>query len=489
MKKLLCLFVAFFCLLSLMPVALAAGAGVSMADMQSVDSQNANYQESFTDTFGNTYSGAVCFDVTLGSYARYTLGGKFSRFVGTLTTSKDTNSNASFDIAIALDGKIVWSRQGFDKNTDPEKIDINLQGAQSMQVLTDTRATAFTFLYIADGIFYPTETSNLQPQPQMHTLKDAPLSDSGNYRYQVLTQDALGMLRGNNYLLGKRGSGYAVFNLDKNYETLTATVFAHKDSGAQIFRSCVIYCDGKEVARYEDISKQTSPIEITLDVANVTVLKIESEARTTSAWDNEGYLVLGDVYLQVHTHTPGALLEDLAPTCALPGRKSYTCTQCGKACAEEQIPVLPHTPGPWEVALEASCTEPGQQIKKCLDCGAVTQTEEIPLAAHVMSSWADVAGSVWNAPIYRERICATCQKTDQEVVYTFAWVKPLVLGVVLVLAAAAVLCWMAANKLCDAQVKKYGFTAVLKKACALRREDVETAASNLQGTLTYEQDP
>ncbi len=522
--KFLCFVMIVVCMVMSVPTAYAAQQSVAMWDMEKVESVNTVFVKDFTDSFGNAYQGAVCFDVALGSKAEYDLSGQYSSFTGTLATSGETNSAASFNFAIVLDGQIAYVKQGFTRQSVPEKIVLDLTGAKTMQILTSTNYGAYTYVYVANGSFCCAEQPTSTDAPAPHKLTDVTLVDSLKYNANDLVEDSFGNVHANNYIFGKRETAYAVYNLDGNYNTLNATVFAGNDFGGHIVRSCSVYCDGKLVVHHENIDRQTTPIDIEVDVRHVSVLKIETTAQTSSAWDNEGMLIVGDVRLMPHIHTPGTVREDVAPTCTQEGKKNYTCTVCGKVCNEEIIAASGHVPGDWVTEKKPTCMLVGLKHKYCQVCGEVAESEKIPLLehtsgtewivlteatcynggtealpcqvcgihieersipekAHQMGEWKKEEGSIWNAPIQRVRSCENCYTAEYKQVYAFAWFKPLVLCIVLALVLLGVLCYTTAIKTCEPIIKKHGLIYVLRAAFTLKEDEIITAVSNLREDL------
>ena len=529
--RILCCLLAALTLLTIIPRAHAAQAPVEMWNMQDVTSENTTAYSDFRDLFGYIYDSAVCFDVALGSGAVYELGGRYSQFTGTLTTSPETNGDAFFDFAIALDGKIEYSISDFHRESKPEEIVLDLTGVQTMQILTSTKCNSYTFLFVADGFFTPAQTP-IQPNAQKtYTLLDTVLVASNRYKTAALARDTFGVHHINNYFFGDYSDSYAVYNLDKKYDTFTATIFADSEFGNNLYRSFTVYCDDKRVKHYEKIDRQTNPFEIEIDVRNVTVLKIESVHTRISPWSSyDGYLVVGDVALTPHVHVAGELREDVAPTCTQSGKKSYTCTVCGEACDIEVFPALPHTPGDWEIISEPTCSQPGQRAKCCQVCGTAVETEAlerlphtpsgdwvvkmdascyaegteglvceicgefaeeraIPRAEHQMGDWEYYNGSIWSAPIYSVRTCYICDAREEQYDYAFAWLKPLVLTTLLLLVLAAAVCDAMATRLLPGGSRdKRDASVVLRKALALKNKDVTAAVRALRSAMS-DQDP
>ena len=508
------------CLAGMIPAAYAAEEVCTMWNMDTISSQNILENIDFVDTFGYEYESAVGFDVCLGSGAVYDLAGQYTRFTGTLTTSQQTNSDVVFDFAILLDGKIAYSKTGITKQTPPEFIDLDLSGVRTMQIVTSTKQRSYTFLYVADGQFYRSDAPVL-PSQQFHSLNDVILVDSDRYEAKLLVQDSFGNLRANSHILGGWGDAYAVYNLDRKYDTFSAVVSFHVESSTSSHRTCEIYCDGKLVANYEEIIKQTQPISIEIDVCNVSVLKIVSRELAHVGWASTGSIIVGDTYLTPHVHVPGDIKDDIAPTCAKTGKKSYTCKVCGEVCGEEVIPALAHTAGEWKTEKETSCVSAGERVLRCLVCEGIMETEAIEQLAHTpsdawvllseasctesgmeglfclecngaldkriidrtehqMGKWETHYGSIWDAPICRVRECALCGSEETDMIFGFAWVKPMVLSIFIVMVMALVWCIVIMRRQC----KKHGSLRVLIKACKLKYQDLSDTAMLLQNAIS-----
>ncbi len=70
------------------------------------------------------------------------------------------------------------------------------------------------------------------------------------------------------------------------------------------------------------------------------------------------------------------------PTCKEEGEKVYKCTECGKVCKTEVLPVVDHDYTDEIVTLEPTCTEDGVLSFACTMCGEVLKTEPIDKLGH-----------------------------------------------------------------------------------------------------------
>ncbi len=72
-----------------------------------------------------------------------------------------------------------------------------------------------------------------------------------------------------------------------------------------------------------------------------------------------------------------------APTCTTAGYTTYTCSLCGKAKTENEVPATGHSYGNGVQTTAPGCTTTGVMTYTCSACGDI-KTEEIPAAGHKM---------------------------------------------------------------------------------------------------------
>ncbi len=123
----------------------------------------------------------------------------------------------------------------------------------------------------------------------------------------------------------------------------------------------------------QDVCKVYNPVETAMEVE-------EGVSVPTTMW-----------YTLVHNHVPEAeYTVDLAPTCTVPGSKSYHCTICGAIIADSVTPIEPtasagHTPAEdYTIDAEPTCSALGSKSKHCTVCGEIIPetVESIDMIAH-----------------------------------------------------------------------------------------------------------
>lgn len=80
---------------------------------------------------------------------------------------------------------------------------------------------------------------------------------------------------------------------------------------------------------------------------------------------------------QPHTHTPTTYTQP--STCTVPGFTITTCSECGDQLDYAVLPLAPHQYGEWVTVKEPTTTEKGLRERTCTVCGVAKEQEEIPM--------------------------------------------------------------------------------------------------------------
>lgn len=446
----------------------ALGTTTSMINMHELTSSDVETRDEITDSYGKHYSGNIlAMDVRKNGYIKYDLKGKYDSFTGTLVCSTDTSSNADMSLSIFADGKEVYSITGFTRQQDAQSIDIDLTGVNVVEFMSaETKDEWDSWFFIADGIF-TSAASPANTYLDWNILDDVVVVDSSNYSSSECAHtDAYGVVRHDSYEFDARRSAYAMFNLNKEYETFTGYFVPQIGANDSTNISVEIFADNKSVFSKKGIKKTSEEIPFTISVKNVKTLKVETST-AEDVWDQSVFLVHS--MLSKHQHKAGEPVVTKDATCTEDGMQTVNCTECGSVISEDRIPAtghssdgtwvtsasatcgeegeqvqhctvcneicetqkidrLPHTPSDgWTIEIEPTCDTEGTQVKKCTVCGDVAEEESIPTVDHSYGKWATISGSVWNNPIVKERTCSICGDVEHVESNSTSWLKPLVI--------------------------------------------------------------
>lgn len=359
-----------------------AAASTQMPSMHEIDSANVKTVEEVTDSYGKTYSSNIfAFDCRLKGYVRYELNGKYQSFSGDLIAANSTGSSANMMFSIFADGKEVYTISGFTKQKDAQSIEISLVGVNVIEFMSrDLNNSYDSWLYITNGVFTQADKASLT-YPEWASLNDVVLVDSGNYEsYNTLSMDSYGELYCDGYGFDARNGGYALYNLNREYEVFSGYIFPQRNASDSANISITIYTDDTPVYSQTGIKNTTEAIPFEINVANAKTLKVETSVEK-SGYDQTVYI--GSTKLSKHQHVEGEATIDKEATCTEDGTKSIYCTECGNVISSETIHATGHTPdGKWIIKTPATCTDEGEQIQNCKVCKKEAESEVIPATGH-----------------------------------------------------------------------------------------------------------
>lgn len=121
--------------------------------------------------------------------------------------------------------------------------------------------------------------------------------DSDKYEYldEVFTDSYGNTYDGaHNFGFYWSGEGYAVFNLNREYNKLSGNIVTSTNTGNAIFKAS-IYCDDSLVFNQEGIAKTSGKIHFDIDVSGVTKLEFRFDQTDGSRFNS--YVDLVDVGL------------------------------------------------------------------------------------------------------------------------------------------------------------------------------------------------
>ena len=352
-----------------------------LVDMQVLHAVEAGTVESITDSYGNEHSGNIYqFDARRKGYLTLELKGQYESFDGSLLASTGTASGASMYFSVFADGVEVFSVSAYTRQMDAVPIHLDLTGVNVLEFKSmEPNETRDSWLYLTEGLFLQKDGDPAEYREWV-SLKDLVLIDSGSYSSSDrLIWDAYGELYFDHYFLDGSYSGYAMYNLNREYDTFSCWLFPQRGANDNANIMVFFHVDGQEVAGFQ-LMKLNEAVFVELDVRNAKTLKV-----VTVVMENlrDQGVYMGSTKLTRHVHVPGEWVEDVTPTCTTEGQRSTSCTVCGAAMEAETLPALGHVGNEtWEVTREPTCTEAGQRIQMCVNCPDIALTEEIPATGH-----------------------------------------------------------------------------------------------------------
>lgn len=444
------------------------------------------------DSYGNKYTGNIIeMKATEYPVLIYRLNGEYERFSGNIVASQETNREALIDFAIFADKKLVFKSSGITKQSAPIPFDIDLSGVGLLEIKSSPsiykqgksirEKNAYnSYLYLVNSFFF-SSSNPTDYVPCSDLLSQTLIDSSRRFKSEPrLIQDSYGNLHNGYIMFNTSREEYAVYNLNKQFETFTASVVSTPYTISESIMNIKIFLDGKTAYTKNGIKKSDALASIKLDVTGVSVMKIVTSASNKKR-HYDGYLYLVDDTLRPHEHSASGWLVKEPATCTEHGSQIQKCDKCGQVfntqvinplghspiekwdmiqiatCNHEGKEILrckicneaaevrthaktPHAPvNEWKVVKEITCIEDGRKARLCSVCGEEAEVEILPKIAHSYGEWKRLSGSIWNAPIVEERVCSICGTVDHQESNPIPWLKPLVYALLALIVGGTIL--------------------------------------------------
>lgn len=130
---------------------------VDMITLSIVDStagSSKTLTSSGTDVYGESYKSGLCFDLSSDteSYLVYDLGGKYTKFKGTVTLPSDADSESEFTVEIYADGKRLKRVKEYQMAEGAIDFNLDVSGASELEIRVALTKGEADKIYVVNGI-------------------------------------------------------------------------------------------------------------------------------------------------------------------------------------------------------------------------------------------------------------------------------------------------------------------------------------------------
>jgi len=215
--------------------------------------------------FTNTLSG--------GGWSSHFLNERFATLTATIGR-QDGSGAAARTIWFFGDGQLLQSFVVEGQAFTPINISVDVRGVSVLRIQIDEIATGGVSVVLANAMLNP-PTATLTPPPGTGAsfLQTAPrFEGSGNFG--TFGQDAY--MLGVSYPNAIFGGGWSHHFLDRRFSTITATIGRLDGTGIEA-RNIRFIGDNQELVVYTVSGNPFQPVNVTIDVRNVSILRIEIE--------------------------------------------------------------------------------------------------------------------------------------------------------------------------------------------------------------------
>lgn len=395
-------------------------ATVKLKDLHYTESHSTEVISEITDSYGNVYKDNILrFDARDSGYITFDLMGEYTSMTVKVVASTETNSSSKMNLGIFLDTKLVedYAIKTFTRQQSYILIELNLTGVNTLQIKTSSNDVRDSWIFMTEGVLTKASTPAVN-LPDWAVLHSTVVVDSKNFYYSSkLFTDAYGDLHLGHLRFDSRWEpAFALFNIDGQYETLSANFAASSSTSAHNTFSINVYLDESKTPAYSKNGLTKTSTDIGFKNLNVLGVKtVRVEITSTDTYQDSNYYMT-DAVLMKHQHTLDAWTVKTPATCSALGVNVQYCTSCGAEVTQEPIPMIPHTPSAeWTVTKPATCSAQGEQSNYCTICGSVTEVKPVERIAHTNDvNWIDVVEATCQQEGRRILKCVVCTATVEE---------------------------------------------------------------------------
>lgn len=271
-----------------------------------IDSYQYEYNpEVLTDSFGFDHDGYHSFNCGnfTTAYAVYNLNKQHTSVQFSIVAFTGTRSNTRFDVSIFVDDKLIQTIKGITKTSGKKDVRIDVTDATKLEI----RVTSDDNLWTADGMAIALvntgnsiKSSSAGVDGDTLELKDLFVIDSSAYEYhdEVFT-DSSGKDHDGYHSLncGNFTTGYAVFNLNNQYNTVEFSLAALSDTRENTRFTVTVLLDGKQAQTVPDFTTAAGNKTVKIDVKGATKMEIQLTSEDND-WTTNGMSVgMVDAYV------------------------------------------------------------------------------------------------------------------------------------------------------------------------------------------------
>lgn len=371
------------------------------------------------DSYGELHNGFLRFATADGGYALYNLNQKFVTFNASIVTGSDTSSEAEMSVDIYLDDQLAFSQNGITRQSGRIDISLDVTDKKVMKILTASKDWDWDhYVYLVDDILMP----HVHTPGDWKVISEPSCTENGE-KVQYCEECGEECNWGIVEATGHKPTGDFVEEKE-----------ASCDAEGLMVQKCEIcgkICEKKTVPKLEHKVEENWSV--------VTEADCQNEGEKVKRCQICGEICEKENIKKID-HIPESewvVIEEA--NCQSEGKEVIKCQNCGEILETRIIEKKEHTPSRTEVELiSSSCTDSGTGAIYCEVCGTLLENTVIPVKGHSFGKWTTVSGSIWNAPIVKERICSVCLYRESQKSYAWIWVKPLLILVIVAGALAGI---------------------------------------------------
>ena len=266
---------------------------VSQLVMTSFEEGSRENEELAMDRKGQAYKNTVEYRYQLLKSGPYDLGdtwylgGNYETFQGVWYCPYNTGKDVMVTVRLLGDEQVLYESPVINAQNCRQEFEVNVSGVQQLRLeYSGTAGTNDILFGLSDGEFLPAGVSGTVPETKEETVEaaqDVMLYDLYAYQGGFSKTPEVTDNMGNEYYKAIRVSSYGesgTYDIGGKYTTLSGTIAVTKTSQDNDFdrnkRGYVrVYGDDTLLWEDADLTTETKPYEMSVDITGVTDLRVE----------------------------------------------------------------------------------------------------------------------------------------------------------------------------------------------------------------------
>ena len=262
-------------------------------------STNQAVWDSVRDPYGNLYFRTIAYDTGSRAVSEYDLKGEYDTFSFTLSTSEDTDSEASMEMLVWGDEKLLFASYGYARTDAPVSAEISVSGVRRLSVQTVSRNSS-GMLFLNDARLHRAELSKEEAAAgEKYYLADLAVLNS--YEAEIMTgrgvpSDVNGRLLRDTVILNTGSQGEITFRIPVTEGSFIADLSMNTVPNGDGVSAKVEILGDDSVLEKVTINAYDGMIPAELDVTGVEIMTVKvSNAGETGA---NQQVLLSDICVQ-----------------------------------------------------------------------------------------------------------------------------------------------------------------------------------------------
>ncbi len=265
---------------------------VSLAELTPALSEYQSVWQYVKDPYGNCYFESLAYDAGNRAVSEHDLGGRYESLAFTLSTSEETDSEASMDILIYGDRKLLFAVYGYTRSDAPVSVEISLSGVNRLSVQTASRGSSGK-LFLNDAYLASAESGTEKCESYLSDLNIVYSADAEAMLISGVQTDISGNLLRDALKLYTGNQGEVVWRIKETAQNFSAYLSMGSYPNYENDPAVVeFYGDDTLLGKYT-LSAYDGMVPVEFDLSGIRLLSVKARNRSVEGLSQQ--VIISDI--------------------------------------------------------------------------------------------------------------------------------------------------------------------------------------------------